>query len=113
MSKWNSLEWEDLYSGKACPICREQRPSRIIAELNATYLTSSPDSPMKGYCCLTLKRHAVELSDLSTDEGAALMGDIQRVAQTLQAITEAVKLNYEIHGNTIPHLPQEDSAVPS
>ena len=32
------------------------------------------------------------------------MGDLQRVAKTLQAITEAVKLNYEIHGNTIPHL---------
>jgi diadenosine tetraphosphate (Ap4A) HIT family hydrolase len=32
------------------------------------------------------------------------MKDIQRVAKVLQVITGAVKLNYEIHGNTIPHL---------
>jgi len=59
---------------------------------------------MQGYCCLVLKRHAVELHQLSADEGAALMKDLQRVAKALQAITGAVKLNYEIHGNTIPHL---------
>jgi len=104
MSKWNSPEWEALYSGEACPICREGRPAGIVAELNATYLTTSPDSPMRGYCCLVLKRHAVELSDLSADEAAALMKDLQRVAQVLQVLTGAVKLNYEIHGNTIPHL---------
>ena len=82
MSKWNSPEWEALYSGEACPICREGRPAGIVAELNATYLTTSPDSPMRGYCCLVLKRHAVELSDLSADEAAALMKDLQRVAAT-------------------------------
>jgi len=104
MSKWNSPEWEALYSGEACPICRDGRPLGIVAELNVTYLTSSPKSPMRGYCCPVLKWHAVELSDLSADEGAALMNDIQRVAKVLQVITGAVKLNYEIHGNTIPHL---------
>jgi diadenosine tetraphosphate (Ap4A) HIT family hydrolase len=32
------------------------------------------------------------------------MRDIQRVGRALQEITKAVKLNYEIHGNTVPHL---------
>jgi diadenosine tetraphosphate (Ap4A) HIT family hydrolase len=32
------------------------------------------------------------------------MGDLQRVAGALQEITGAVKMNYEIHGNTSPHL---------
>jgi diadenosine tetraphosphate (Ap4A) HIT family hydrolase len=104
MSKWNSPEWAELYSGEACPICREGRPLGIVAELSATYLTSSLESPMRGYCCLVLKRHAVELYDLRVDEAAALMKDLQRVAKVLQVITGAVKLNYEIHGNTIPHL---------
>jgi len=71
MSKWNSPEWEALYSGEACPICRDGRPLGIVAA-ELTYLTSSPKSPMRGYCCPVLKRHAVELSDLSADEGAAL-----------------------------------------
>jgi diadenosine tetraphosphate (Ap4A) HIT family hydrolase len=104
MSKWNSPEWEALYNGEACPICQDGRPLGVVAELNVTYLTSSPKSPMRGYCCLVLKRHAVELDDLSEDEGAALMKDMQQVAEALRAITGAVKLNYEIHGNTIPHL---------
>jgi diadenosine tetraphosphate (Ap4A) HIT family hydrolase len=59
---------------------------------------------MRGYCCLVLKRHAVEFYDLSADEACTLMKDIQRVAKAVQEITGAVKLNYEIHGNTIPHL---------
>jgi diadenosine tetraphosphate (Ap4A) HIT family hydrolase len=32
------------------------------------------------------------------------MRDIQRVSRALQAVTGAIKMNYEIHGNTIPHL---------
>ena len=104
MSKWSTTEWEALRSGEACPICLSGKPFGIVAELNATYLTSSPDSPMRGYCCLVLKRHAVELYDLSVDEACLLMRDLQRVSKIVQEITGAVKLNYEIHGNTIPHL---------
>ena len=104
MSKWNSPKWEALYNGEACPICRDGRPLGIVAELNVTYLTSSLKSPMRGYCCLILKRHAVELYDLKAEEASALMQDMRRVAETLQTITGAVKLNYEIHGNTIPYL---------
>jgi len=104
MTKWNSPEWEALYSGGVCPICRAGRPFGIVTELNVTYLTSSPEGPVRGYCCLVLKRHAVELYDLGTDEASALMSDMQRVAKALQESTGAVKLNYEIHGNTIPHL---------
>ena len=106
MSKWNSAEWEALYSGGSLsdlprwpPIWNSGKAKRDLPKL-----TSSPESPMRGYCCLVLKRHAVELHDLNAEEGAALMTDMQRVAEALQTITGAVKLNYEIHGNTIPHL---------
>src|SRR5207244_11635034 len=71
MSKWNSTEWEALCSGEACPICRSRKPRGMVAELNATYLTSSPESLMGGYCCLVLKRHAVELYELGADEAYA------------------------------------------
>ena len=87
MSKWNSTEWEALCSGEACPICRSGKPRGIVAELNATYLTSSPESPMRGYCCLVLKRHAVELYELGADEAYALMSDLQRAAKSIQDIT--------------------------
>ena len=104
MGKWNTAEWEALRSGEACPICLSRKPFGIVAELNVTYLTSTRESPMRRYCCLVLKRHAVELYDLSGDEASLLMRDLQRVSKIVQEITGAVKLNYEIHGNTIPHL---------
>jgi len=40
----------------------------------------------------------------STTEGEAFMRDIRRLSVAVQAVTGATKLNYEVHGNTIPHL---------
>jgi diadenosine tetraphosphate (Ap4A) HIT family hydrolase len=105
MGKWNSGEWAGLCSGVSCPICKAGGPSGILFDLSAvSYLTSCPEAPMYGYCCLVFKRHAVELDELSEDEGQTLMRDIGRVAAALRNVTDCVKLNYEIHGNTIPHL---------
>ena len=86
MSKWSTTEWEALRSGEACPICLSGKPFGIVAELNETYLTSSRDSPMRGYC-LVLNRHAVELYELTANEACALMRDLQRVAAAIQEIT--------------------------
>ncbi len=47
---------------------------------------------------------AYEEHDLPAAAAAALMRDAQRTSLALAAITGAVKLNYEIHGNTLPHL---------
>jgi diadenosine tetraphosphate (Ap4A) HIT family hydrolase len=104
MSQWNSAEWADLCSGAACPICRRGKPDGIVLELAASYLTSSVNAPMRGYCCVVLKRHAVELHELSDEEAVAFTRDIQRVSRAIHELTRPVKLNYEIHGNTIPHL---------
>jgi diadenosine tetraphosphate (Ap4A) HIT family hydrolase len=104
MSRWNSDEWAALCSGAACPICRSGRPDGVVLELTASYLTCSANAPMRGYCCVVLKRHAVELHELGDEEAIALTRDIQRVGRAVQEIMKAVKLNYEIHGNTIPHL---------
>ena len=105
VSKWSDRqEWERLRNAESCPVCLRGRPNDFIAELNASFLIAGEDSPMKGYCFLLLKRHAVELYELSAEEGAAFMYDIQRVSKAVHELTSAVKLNYEIHGNTIPHL---------
>ncbi|MCP3139176.1 HIT family protein [Pyxidicoccus xibeiensis] len=105
MSRWtNPEEWARLCSGEACVICRQGVPHDVIAELESCWVTMGEESPMQGYCCLVFRRHAVELHDLTPDEGAAFMHDIQRVSRILQSLTGAVKLNYEVHGNTLPHL---------
>ena len=105
MSKWsNPEEWERLRNADSCPVCLHGRPEDAIAELETSFLIASEDGPMKGYCFLLFKRHAIELYELSDEEAASFMRDVQRTARAVHEITRAVKLNYEIHGNTIPHL---------
>lgn len=76
----------------------------MIAELEAGHLTTKPDQPVYGYCCLVLKRHAIELHELGEPEAVSFMRDMRRVSCALQSVTGAVKVNLELHGNTIPHL---------
>jgi diadenosine tetraphosphate (Ap4A) HIT family hydrolase len=105
MSKWNDLDqWAALRSGVRCPICEAGAPRDIVAELESSWITAGPDSPVVGYACLVFKRHAVELHDLTVLEGAAFMRDVQKLSAAVARVTSAVKLNYEIHGNSIPHL---------
>lgn len=61
-------------------------------------------APVRGYACLVARTHVVELHDLDEDNAQAFMRDARRVSRALSRVTGAVKLNYEIHGNTLPHL---------
>ena len=69
--------------------------SRLIADSNTC---------LKGYCCLVLKPHAIEIYDLSDEDSSALMRDVRVASLALKKVTGTVKINYEIHGNTIPHM---------
>jgi diadenosine tetraphosphate (Ap4A) HIT family hydrolase len=61
-------------------------------------------APVRGYVCLVSKIHAVELHDLAEETALAFIHDARRVSKSLSYVTGAVKINYEIHGNSIPHL---------
>ncbi|MDQ2834594.1 MAG: HIT family protein [Acidobacteriota bacterium] len=61
-------------------------------------------APVRGYVCLVSQVHAVELHDLADAAATAFMHDARKVSKALAAATGAVKLNYEIHGNSLPHL---------
>lgn len=106
MSRWGDPdEWARLLTPEGCPICRDGGPTHVIAELEVSWLTMGGEpGPLPGSCALFLRRHAIELHELDADEAAAYMRDIQRVSRAVKEATGAVKMNYEIHGNTIPHL---------
>jgi diadenosine tetraphosphate (Ap4A) HIT family hydrolase len=76
----------------------------MVSELESSWITAGADSPVVGYACLVFKRHAVEFHDLTLLEGAAYMRDIQALSAAVARVTNAVKINYEVHGNSIPHL---------
>lgn len=105
MAVWNDpARWSALTRGDDCPICRRGGPKDVIATLETTWVTAQDSAPMAGYACLVFRRHAVELHDLAPDEASAFMRDAQRLSRAVAHVTGAVKLNYEIHGNTLPHL---------
>ena len=46
----------------------------------------------------------MELFDLGDDALLGFMKEVQVAAKVLTEVTGAFKINYEIHGNTAPHL---------
>jgi diadenosine tetraphosphate (Ap4A) HIT family hydrolase len=105
MSLWNDLDrWSAACSGVACPICVRREPLDVVEKLEASWVTMQEAAPVRGYVCLVSRTHAVDLHDLSEEDSSAFMRDIRRVSWAIAVVTAAVKMNYEIHGNTIPHL---------
>ena len=103
MCAWTTRSTGDRpLSGSACDVCRSRQDA--LAELAASWVLVSPEDPDRGYVCLVFSRHAIELHDLTEAEGNAFMSDIRRVSAAVAGIVRPVKMNYEIHGNTAPHL---------
>jgi diadenosine tetraphosphate (Ap4A) HIT family hydrolase len=113
--EWSRRHLQIIYFGREycparghvkeeCPICSKRGGWDPVDELEVSSVMTADDGPMRGYCWVPLRRHAVELHDLEPDEAAAYMRDLMRVSRAVQAVTGAVKINCEIHGNTVPHL---------
>ena len=85
-------------------ICHRGRPPDTVAELRASWVTSPRSAPLPGYVCVISKRHANEPFELPAGARAEFWEDTNRVAAALNAALAPAKINYEIHGNTIPHL---------
>ena len=108
MSFHNDHEkWKDMADPENCPVCQAKpMPEGMIDiyELEHSWLNSEPVECMKWACHATAKYHGIELYHLTDSELLGLMRDIQFYAEALKNVTDCVKINYEIHGNTIPHL---------
>jgi diadenosine tetraphosphate (Ap4A) HIT family hydrolase len=106
MSRWTDPRaWTRLVTPEGCPICIDGGPTNVIAELEVSSVAMGGETGgLPGSCALFFRRHAIELHDLTDDEGAAWMRDVRRLSRVLKEATGAVKMNYEVHGNTIPHL---------
>ncbi len=103
----NYAEWLRLTDPKNCGVCnQEPMPSGMvdIIELLHSWLDAEPVDCLKGACHLIAKQHVIELYDLDDAGLLGLMKDVQVCARALKNVTGAVKINYEIHGNTVPHL---------
>src|SRR4051812_5902139 len=57
-----------------------------------------------GYACVVARRHVAEPFQLPDDEMVAFWRESMAVARALSSLFEPRKMNYEIHGNSMPHL---------
>ncbi len=88
----------------SCPICANGQPLDVVAELAATWVTAQVEAPLPGYVCVVSKRHVVEPFELPAPELVAFWHEAMLAARTVNELYRPTKMNYEINGNTIPHL---------
>ena len=88
----------------SCPICANGEPLDVVAEFANTWITAQSEAPLPGYVCVVSKRHVVEPFELPTPELIAFWEEAMLAARTVSELFRPTKMNYEIHGNTVPHL---------
>jgi diadenosine tetraphosphate (Ap4A) HIT family hydrolase len=88
----------------SCLICRDGGPLDVIAELPTTWVTAPAAAPLPAYTCIVAKRHVEEPFHLHEPDLSAFWTESMVVAAALNQLVQPSKMNYEIHGNTIPHL---------
>jgi diadenosine tetraphosphate (Ap4A) HIT family hydrolase len=93
-------------SAERCRACRDDWPpaETFIADCGPARAYLHEDQFFPGWTLLILKRHATELYELDRAERQALMEAVNDVARALAAVYEAVKMNYELLGNLLPHI---------
>jgi diadenosine tetraphosphate (Ap4A) HIT family hydrolase len=108
------VEWpESFYAlrrGEGCPLCAEGRPdetpwgARFYAgEVVDAYLQRA--DVQRGYTVVVWRgRHVAEPTELAAEEAAAFWLELVLVGRVLEGYFTPVKMNYDILGNTLPHL---------
>lgn len=96
--------WALRRSRTGCPICRRRHPRDVVATLPASWVTAPRQAPLPGYVAVVAKQHVVEPFELPPSAGRAFWDDVMLVAKCVAELFSPVKMNYELHGNTVPHL---------
>src|SRR5436309_10814581 len=91
-------------------MCEQGRPEetdygvRIFAgEVSDAYLQRA--GIQRGYTISIWRgRHVAEPTELAAGEASAYWLEVVTVARALEAVLEPVKMNYDLLGNSLPHL---------
>jgi diadenosine tetraphosphate (Ap4A) HIT family hydrolase len=102
--------WEARYSGAACPMCGPESPSETefgirvhVGRFAVGYL--SRRGPQRGYVVVIWHGpHVAEPTELTAEQAAGYFAEVLAVGDALGRHFGARKVNYEILGNTVPHL---------
>jgi diadenosine tetraphosphate (Ap4A) HIT family hydrolase len=92
-----------------CPVCTDwenPNPPVLIKELEYSWVEcyEKAQGRLFGKIHVLSKVHSEHFYDMSDTDMQNFMKDIKTTAKALHEVTGAVKVNYEIHGNSMPHL---------
>jgi diadenosine tetraphosphate (Ap4A) HIT family hydrolase len=103
-------EFYALRRGEGCPMCEQGRPEETrhglrfyAGEVTDAYLQRT--GIQRGYTIVIWRgRHVAEPTELTEEEAAAFWREVRAVGRALEDHLAPVKLNYELLGNSLPHL---------
>jgi diadenosine tetraphosphate (Ap4A) HIT family hydrolase len=108
------VEWPpgfyDWKQGTDCPMCAEGRPEETpdavrfhAGALADAYLRRA--NIQRGLSLVVWRgRHVAEPTELEDEESFRYWRDVMLVARAIEAVMEPVKLNFNLLGNSVPHL---------
>lgn len=108
------MEWSEQFyawrAGEGCPSCAEGRPDRtrsgerwFAGEACDAYLVRA--DIQRGLTIAVFRgRHVAEPTQLSDAEAAVYGREVLAVGRAVEAAFAPVKLNYDVLGNSVPHL---------
>ena len=76
----------------------------VFYESRVSVAKLNPDQAFEGYTFLTLKWHEEELYRLADRDRKQFLEDMSLVANALSKAFKPDKMNYELLGNSMPHL---------
>lgn len=109
-SAWPA-DWDERKRGRDCPMCAEGRsddngfgPRIFRGERSDAYLQRA-DVGQPGYTIVIWRgRHVADPTELSPEEASGYFAEVLRVGRALEAHYRPIKMNFEMLGNSLPHL---------
>lgn len=103
-------EFYELRAGAGCPTCTEGRPDEsgdgvrfYAGRVSDAYLRRA--AIQRGLSIVVWRGpHVAEPTELADDDAAAFWLEVLRVGRALEEAFEPVKLNYDLLGNSLPHM---------
>lgn len=107
--KWPQSFYE-LRDGRGCPMCEQGRPEEtpygvrfFAGSVSDAYLQKA--NTQRGYSIVVWRgRHVAEPTELSPEEASAYWLELLRAARALETHFQPVKTNYNVLGNSLPHM---------
>jgi GNAT superfamily N-acetyltransferase/diadenosine tetraphosphate (Ap4A) HIT family hydrolase len=101
--------YESMSNPDTCPVCSGQQspnPPVLLASFpfGRVECFEAAQGRLFGKCHVLACDHGLHFSAMPPDRAAGFIQDVQRAGDALLRVTGAVRINYEIHANSMPHL---------